>query len=152
MKANGHGLLCVPIYSARTGMLQTLQFIAGDGAKKMLTGGRMKDGFFPFQDTADFWNTARHRIGIVEGYATGSTLAETLHETATFAAFSAGNLKAVAQGLRARYAKTQIIIFGDNDANQIGQRYATEAARAVDGFIAIPPTTGYDWNDVRSAA
>jgi len=147
VKANGHGLLVVPIYSAVTGYLQTVQLIDREGNKKMLTGGRMKEGCFPFQDRADFWQTAHRRLGIVEGFATGATLAETLHETAMFAALSAGNLKAVAQALRARYPKAQIIIFGDNDANQIGQRYAMEAARAVDGFIAVPPIPGLDWND-----
>ena len=152
VRENGHGLLVIPIYSVVTGKLQTVQFVDRDGNKKMLTGGRVKDGCFPFSDTPNFWQTAHHRTGLVEGFATGATLAETLHETATFAAFSAGNLKAVAQGLRARYPKSQIIIFGDNDANQIGQRCAMEAARAVDGFIAIPPTTGCDWNDVRGAA
>ena len=152
VKVNGHGLLCVPIFSALTGQLQSLQFIDRDGSKKMLTGGRMKDGCFPFRDVPNFWANANHRIGLAEGLATAATLSESLPETAMFCAFSAGNLANVAQALRTRYPASEITLFADNDISGIGQRYANAAARAIDGLVAVPPTPGHDWNDARAAA
>ena len=152
VKVNCNGLLCIPIFSARTGMLQTLQFIAGDGVKTMLTSGRLKEGCFPFQDGPDFWANAKRNIGIGEGLATCATLAESLPNVAMFAAFSAANLPNVAHALRQRFPDAQIVIFGDNDASGAGQRYAMAAAHAVDGFIAIPPIPERDWNDMRGAA
>ena len=152
VKANKHGLLVIPIYSAVTGKLQTIQMIANDGSKKMLTGGRFTNGCFPFSDVPNFWANAVHRIGIGEGWATCATLTETLHETAMFSAFSAGNLMNVARALRARYSDTSIVIYGDHDINGTGQRYANAAATAIDGLVAIPPIPGHDWNDARRAA
>ena len=154
VKANEHGWLVIPSYSAMTGKLQTVQLIDRHGNKKMLTGGRMKEGCFPFQDCPEFWQNALHRIGLAEGIATTSTLAESLPTVAMFAAFSAGNLGSVATALRARYPAAEITIYGDNDASGTGQRYATAAATAVCGLIAIPPIPGHDWNDflMRGAA
>ena len=152
LKTNARGLLVIPIYSALNGRLQTLQFIDRDGNKKMLTGGRCTNGCFPFSDVPNFWANAVHRSGIGEGWATCATLAESLPRVAVFVAFSAGNLLNVAHALRARYPIADITIFGDNAVNQIGQRYATDAARAVDGQVAIPPIPGHDWNDALRAA
>ena len=152
VKVNQHSLLVIPIYSAVTGRLQTIQRIDSDGNKTMLKNGRLSDGCFPFQDRPNFWQTALERTGIGEGWATCATLAESLPNVAIFAAFSAGNLIKVAQALRGRYPDAEITIFGDNDKNGIGQRYATETATAVNGLIAIPPIPGQDWNDMRGAA
>lgn len=154
VKCNGSGLIVIPIYSALNGLLQTVQFIASDGSKKMLTGGRLATGCFPFQDVPDFWAKAQRRIGIGEGWATCATLAESLPETAIFASFSAGNLIRVAMALRARYDDAAITIYGDNDVNGVGQRCASATASAIGGLLAIPPASGDDWNDhaVRGAA
>ncbi len=152
VRVNGYGLLVIPIYSASTGKLQTVQMIDADGNKKMLTDGRVSGGCFPFADMPDFWVNAEQRIGICEGYATGATLAETLPTVAMFAAFSAGNLLAVATALRVSFPDAKITLYADNDVNQIGQRYASAAATAIDGLVAIPPIAGCDWNDMRGAA
>ena len=147
VKFNGHGLLVIPIYSSVNGRLQSLQFIDPDGIKKMLTGGRVTGGCFPFSDVPNFWSNAERRIGVCEGWATGATLAESLPATAIFAAFSANNLVNVAKALRARFPDAVITVFGDNDVSGTGQKYANDAALAVNGFMSIPPTVGDDWND-----
>ncbi len=152
VKVNEHGLLAVPVFSATTGQLQTVQFIDRDGNKKMLTGGRVTGGCFPFSDVPNFWANAEKRIGVCEGWASGATLAESLPTTAMFAAFSAGNLSSVALALRARFISAQITIYGDHDESGVGQKYAVDAAVNVNGYVAIPPTPGADWNDYARAA
>ncbi len=146
---NRDGVLALPIYDARTGKLQSLQFIDGDGNKRMLTGGRTAYGCFPLRHTPEsFKRVAETRIGIAEGFATAATLALVLGDSvAMFAAFSAGNLANVATALREHYQSAEITIYGDNDANEVGQSAAIKAATAVRGFVAIPPTPGADWND-----
>ena len=150
VKVNGHGLLVIPIYSSVNGQLQSVQFIDPDGNKKMLIGGRVSGGCFPFSDMPNFWANADSRIGVCEGWATGATLAESLPTTAIFAAFSAGNLGNVATALRARFATAQITVFGDNDQSGTGQKYAIDAAVNANGYVAIPPIPGHDWNDYAS--
>lgn len=152
VKVNRHGLLVIPIYSVRNGKLQTVQLIDRNGNKKMLTGGRAAGGCYPFADVPHFWDNARHDIGVCEGWATGATLAESLPNVAMFAAFSAGNLLAVSQALRARFTVAELTLFGDNDISGIGQKYAHQAAFVVGGLVAIAPIPGCDWNDVRRAA
>ena len=148
VKVNEHRSLVIPIYSSVDGQLQSVQFIDSNGNKKMLTGGRVTGGCFPFSDVPYFWVNAESRLGVCEGWATGATLAESLPTTAIFAAFSAGNLGNVATALRARFTTAQITVFGDNDVSGTGQKYAIDAAVDVNGFVAIPPIPGCDWNDV----
>lgn len=148
VKANSQGLLVIPIYDARDGSLQSLQTIAPDGTKRMLAGGRLAYGLYPLAATDSFWEVTKISIGIAEGFATAATLADVLGETrAIYAAFSANNLKNVATALRRQFPQADIVLFGDNDGNGVGQRYATEAATAVNGRTVIPPVAGQDWND-----
>ena len=146
---NRDGVLVVPVYDARNGKLSSLQFIDGDGTKRMLTGGRMAYGCFPLRHTPESFKQAlQARIGIAEGYATCATLSHVVGDSvAMFSAFSAANLPNVALALREHYPSAEITLYADNDANEVGQRYATKAAIAVHGLIAIPPTPGADWND-----
>jgi putative DNA primase/helicase len=51
VKANSEGLLVIPIYDARDGLLQSLQTIAPDGTKRMLAGGRLAYGLYPLAAT-----------------------------------------------------------------------------------------------------
>lgn len=151
---NRDGVLVVPVYDARNGELSSLQFIDGDGTKLMLTGGRMAYGCFPLRHSLESFKRAlQTRCGISEGYATAASLATILGpSTAMFCAFSANNLVNVATALRERCPSAEITLYADNDENEIGQRYATKAAIAVNGLIAIPPTPGADWNDFARAA
>ena len=136
------GCLIIPLRDA-SGRIQTLEFVSPAGAKRFLAGGRKQGCCYEIPgDSA---------VTIVcEGYATGSSL----HEATGYAiacAMDAGNLRSVAQALRAAHPDTLIIIAGDHDAHGAGQRAAQDAARAVGGIVAIPAATGRDWNDVHRA-
>ena len=80
------------------------------------------------------------RILIAEGFATGATLHEiTGHAVAC--AFSAGNLKPVAEALKRKYPDTVLVICADDDHATDGNpgiSKATEAAQAVEGLLAVP--------------
>ena len=156
VKQNSDGVLVVPIYDSRTGKLQSLQFIDGDGTKRFLPGGRVAYGCFPLRHTAESFKRAiATRCGISEGYASAASLARVLGPSvAMFCAFSAGNLSNVATALREHYPNAEITLYADNDISGVGQSAATKAALAVNGFVAIPPTPGLDWQDeiARAAA
>jgi putative DNA primase/helicase len=139
------GTVLVPMvhYDATDGgKLAGLQKIAPDGEKRF-NNGMAKDG-------------AACRLGappadgdpilITEGYATGLSIREAILKTLpVFVAFDAGNLKAVAQRLRARYPLSPFIFCADDDwkttrADKVtpwnpGLEYAQAAAREV----------GYSW-------
>ena len=87
---------------------------------------------------------------VCEGFATGASVCEAA-ERAVIVAFSAANLRPVAEAMRAKYPELRIIIAGDNDKSGTGQRAAIEAARAVGGMVAIPAREGADWNDAAAA-
>jgi putative DNA primase/helicase len=154
VKSNGDGLLVIPVYHTRTKHLQSLQFIEGSGKKRFLSGGRLSYGCFPLRHSEEsFKQAVELRIGVAEGFATAATLARVLGDSAAmFAAFSAGNLLNVATALREQHPQAKITIYGDHDVNEVGQCAAIKAATAVNGFVAIPPIPGADWNDYARAA
>ncbi len=135
------GALVVPMRA--DGKLRSLQFIAADGAKLFLTGGRTRG----CSHAIGSWTPT---VSVVEGYATGASVHEATG-LAVVVAFSASNLKPVAEALREKHPDVRIIVAGDNDESGTGQRAALEAAQAVGGAVAIPPTEGHDWNDVHQA-
>ena len=156
MKAPGFagGWLLFPIHDARTGKLQSLQFIDCDGTKRVLPGGRAKYGCCPLRHSPESFKRAVPMcIGVAEGFATAATLAHALGDSvAMFCAFSSTNLANVAIALHERYLDAELTVYADNDLNEVGQRAAIKAATAVRGLIAIPPTPGADWNDYARAA
>lgn len=115
-------------------LLHGLQFIAPDGTKKFKFGTAKSGHYHSFGKIKD--NT----ILICEGYATGATLHEATGH-AVVVAFDAGNLKSVAIALRNKYPNFRFIICADNDVGTDGNPglvKATEAARMVNGLLAIP--------------
>lgn len=133
------GLLVLPIETVR-GQLTSLQFIADNGDKRMLTGGR-KNGCCVWVTRQDM----PRRVLITEGWATGATLAQHYTNAAVIAALDAGNLKKVAVAVRNRWRSTQIIVAGDDDRakpENVGRKAANEAALAVNGVVMLP-----DWPD-----
>ena len=148
------GVLVIPVYDARNGKLSSVQTIDADGEKRFLPGGRMAYGCSPLRHTAESLKRAlEQRIGAAEGWATAATLAHVLGPSiAMFAAFGAGNLANVATALREHYPNAEITIYGDNDESGVGQAAAIKAATTVQGFVAIPPKVGADWNDFARAA
>lgn len=153
------GALLVPMHNA-AGPVRNVQSISPSGEKRYIAGAE-KTGLFHMIDPD-------HRAGagpliVVEGYATGSTLHEATSGPVAVA-FDAGNLKPVAEALRAKYPNAPIVIAADNDHHlpaqnkpNVGVERAEAAAQAVDGRVIVPAFTEAekakgltDWNDLRA--
>lgn len=128
-------LLLIPARDV-SGQLQTLQFIGADGAKRFLSGGRIVGCYCPIGRPLD-------SLLICEGYATGATLYAATGR-AVAVCFSAGNLQPVARALRLKFPHLRLIVCADNDLTpgNPGVTHATQAARAVGGFLAVPQFEG----------
>jgi len=132
-----HGLktyrdsLLVPVQDVE-GDIHGLEFIGPDGGKRFKTGTDKYGHFFKIGGSGD-------EIIICEGYATGATIHEATG-AAVIVAFDAGNLLPVAQNIRAANPDAQITIAADDDATEgnPGLTKATEAARAINGLLAVP--------------
>jgi putative DNA primase/helicase len=146
------GALVAPLRNS-SGELHSLQFIGADGSKKFLTGGRIAGCYFIIADNPD------GPLVLCEGFATGASI----HEATGFAvicAMHAGNLEAVAVGLREKSPKREIIVAADNDQfteGNPGLTKATAAAKRICAKLAVPefqdvtaePT---DFNDLHQLA
>lgn len=147
--------LIVPILN-ELGKIQSLQFILPEklenGTDKLfLKGGRTGGGYFPIPAKD---GRIDGPLLIAEGFATASSLRlATGH--AVLAAFSAGNLSAVAQMARRKYPEREIILCADNDIetkDNPGVAKATMAAHAINGKLAICPVCdnhSTDFNDLQ---
>lgn len=144
--------LLVPVRDI-SGTLHGLQFIFPDGNKKFKSGTAVTGCYHAI-------GKPDGRILIAEGYATGATLHESTGH-AVACAFSAGNLKPVAEALKKKYPDTILIICADDDhatEGNPGLTKATEAARNVSGMLAVPcfPDTrkqqDTDFNDLARLA
>jgi putative DNA primase/helicase len=133
-----------------TGKLWSLQWIASDGTKRFLAGGRKKGCFHLIGTIED-----GKPIYVTEGYATGASVYMAIQQ-ATIIAFDAGNLEPVISELKTAYPKCPIVIAGDDDCwkeTNTGRRNAEQAANKYGCTIAFPtfkdvdakPT---DFNDV----
>ena len=153
IKASGaklHGdALAIPLRA--DGEIQSLQFIAPDGSKKFLTGGRVSGCYFSIGNPK-----GAAALAICEGFATGASIHEaTGHPVAV--AFNAGNLWAVAKAMREKFPDMKLILCADDDQHTEGNpgiRKATEAALSVGGLLAVPafssdrPEGATDFNDM----
>lgn len=145
MRVDRHGNLVVPVYVRRA--LVSLQFIAPDGSKRFLRGGRTQGGYCPISGD-------RSSVILCEGFATGATLAEATGHFVVVA-FNAGNLQAVAEYTRRQFPSGDIVVAADNDRATTGNpglQKATEAARAIHARLAVPEfpphVPGSDFNDL----
>ncbi|MEQ1969408.1 DUF927 domain-containing protein [Xenorhabdus nematophila] len=125
------------------------QTIKPDGKKRFITGTKKKGSFTPLSELSGSPDT----VLIAEGYATALTVSQ-LHRGLTLVAFDAGNLLPVSQWVREHYPKTKIIIAADNDIEpgepNKGKVSAEKAAKAVNGWVTLPPTEHKaDWDDYR---
>lgn len=128
--------LLVPARDAH-GALHTLQFIGADGAKRFLTGGRIAGCYFAI-------GQPRAALVLCEGFATACTIFQATG-LACAAAFSCGNLLAVARALRLKFPGLRIIVAADDDRETPGNpglTHAMAAAKAVRGFVAAPRFKG----------
>lgn len=127
------GMLLIPARDASG----TLQFIGPDGSKRFLSGGRIAGCYYAMGRPVD-------SLLLCEGYATAATVFQATG-VATAAVFNCGNLMAVARALRSKFPRLRIVVCADNDAatpGNPGLTKATEAARAVGGFVAVPRFEG----------
>lgn len=120
--------------------------IFGDRDKDFLKDG-CKEGLFysigkPL--TVNVGGVMRAVIIIGEGYATLASLHEVTGH-ACIVAFDAGNLMAVGKVFRERFPDAVLLFAADNDQWTLkpivnpGLFKATEAAKAVNGLVALPP-------------
>lgn len=126
------GQLVVPVRDEE-GQLHSLQFIAGDGRKTFLTGGRKRGCYHAIGRPCG-------TLAVCEGYATGATIYSATG-IATAIAFDAGNLLPVAKVLRRKFPALALVVCADNDtqtAGNPGLTAATAAARAVGAALAVP--------------
>jgi putative DNA primase/helicase len=124
--------------------LWTLQFIASDGTKTFMTGGRKKGCYFVIGNPENSESIADHisEIFICEGYATGATVHECTGEAVVIAFCTAG-LKPVIQIIHRKYPNAKIVICADNDQyheNGVnpGVEKAIEAAKEVNALVVKP--------------
>lgn len=142
------GALVVPL-RAVAGERHSLQFIGPDGSKRFLTAGRVAGCFFSVAEKPD------GALVICEGVATGASVFEAT-KFATVAALNAGNLKVVAEALRAKWPEREIIVAGDNDQftdGNPGLSKSREVALAIGARQAVPKfadtaTKPTDFNDL----
>jgi phage/plasmid primase-like uncharacterized protein len=144
-----HHKLVVPVCEV-DGSIQSLQFIWLDieegFVKKFLRSALVSGGFHLIGK----WGA---KVFIAEGYATAATVHEAT-DTAVACVFNCYNLKSVAQALRKKYPKIELVICADDDHARKGNpglTHANEAAKAVNAKVVVPKFTkehGTDWNDL----
>lgn len=117
------------------GKIQSLQFIDERGKKRFMPDGRVSGCYFSMGSVA-----GAEALCITEGFATGATVHSATHFPVAVA-FNAGNLEAVAKGLREKFPELTLVICADDDISTEGNpgvQTASAAAKAVDGKLAIP--------------
>ena len=140
------GALLIPLFYG--GEIVSLQAIYPSGQKTFLAGGRVSGCYFPLEPAPE----AVQAIYIGEGFATVAALKENLDvEGGLFVvAFTANNLKAVAQGYRTDYPNTYIAIAADNDRwtpGNPGITKAREAGAIIGADVIYPDFEGLDISD-----
>ncbi|MBP0132438.1 MAG: DUF3987 domain-containing protein [Nitrosospira sp.] len=142
-----NGALMMPLKLG--GKITSLQFINAKGEKRFLPDGE-KGGFVIGKLEAG------RPVCICEGFATGASIHEATGH-AVVAAFDAGNLRKMAEALRAKHPDARIVLCADDDYQTEGNpglAKATEAAQTVSGLLALPvfgtnkPDKVTDFNDM----
>ena len=138
-RVTGDGRLMVPLYNGN-GELSSIQYIDQDGGKLYHPGGATSACFnvLGVLDDVD-------AIYIAEGFATAATITQVTGKPCAVA-YSASNLVPVTGILKAAHPTLDICIFADNDASNVGQRYAEQASAKYGVRMTMPPVLG-DAND-----
>ncbi len=138
--------LIVPLYN-EANELVNVQLIREDGTKRYLAGGQKAEAYHRIDGGG--------LVAVTEGYATGLSVYLATGAT-VYCAMDGGNLLNVAKIARRQHPTAEIIVCGDHDLdeagqrNEITQRQTEEAAIAVEAVVALPPIPG-DWNDYHQA-
>ncbi|CAE6816687.1 hypothetical protein R69658_05659 [Paraburkholderia aspalathi] len=113
-----------------SGVLTSVEMIDESGRKSALVGGAKAGAYW----TACEPTNESKRILIAEGCADALSVHLCTGDAAV-AALSAGNLKRVAEAMRAAHLDAKVIICGDRGN---GAKQAREAAQAIGGSVAFP--------------
>lgn len=127
--------------------------------KDFLPGGKKRGCFYAIGKPAN--DDLAPTIYICEGYATAASV-HLATGCPVIVAFDAGNLRPVAERIRARYPRGNLVVAADNDRwtalpfENPGVHYGTQAAREVGARLVVPefadlasrPT---DFNDLHVA-
>ena len=131
-----------------SGAVAAAQTITPQGEKRLLTGSAKRGAYHAVNAPE-----SPQSVLIAEGLATALSVHLMRPDALTVAAIDAGNLLPVAEVMRRKHPKAQIIIAADNDHHQngeanTGREAAEKAALSVAGWVALPPTDyKADWND-----
>mgnify|MGYP001610832085 CR=1 FL=1 len=126
------GRLAVPLMDA-AGAVHSLEFIAPDGKKLFLAGGRKKGLFFLLGQPGPV-------LCVAEGFATAASVHEA-SELPVAVAFDCGNLEPVSAALRKAWPGTRLVLCADDDwrtDRNPGLTAARKAAAACGGVVAVP--------------
>ncbi|HBC7420857.1 TPA: DUF927 domain-containing protein [Serratia marcescens] len=125
------------------------QVIKPDGDKRLVAGTVKKGAFYAVNTLINV-----QTVILAEGLATALSAHQMRPDALAVAAIDAGNLLPVAEVMRRTYPEAQIIIAADNDIKpgepNTGREAAEKAAKAVSGWLTLPPTDDKaDWDDYR---
>lgn len=141
-----------------SGAVTAAQTITPHGEKHLLTGSAKRGAYHLINEQEE-----PQGIIIAEGLSDALTSGLIRSEAMIVASIDAGNLPAVAEVIRHKYPKPEIIIAADNDwhlpgeldeqgkpKKNTGKIAAEKAALAVSGWVALPPTDyKSDWDSLR---
>jgi len=138
-RVDGKGLrqlnrqLLVP-YRNIDGILAAVGTIKPDGKKRFLPGSILSGSFMLLGEISD-------RVYICEGYATGASIYQAL-QTTTVICGSAGNLVPVANQIRQKFSRLEMIFMADDDQDsEINHGViAAEKATGLVGGIVVSPS------------
>ncbi|HIG3165840.1 TPA: toprim domain-containing protein, partial [Klebsiella pneumoniae] len=131
-----------------SGAVAAAQTITPHGEKRLLTGSAKRGAYHAVNAPE-----SPQSVLIAEGLATALSVHLMRPDALAVAAIDAGNLLPVAEVMRRKHPKAQIIIAADNDHHQngeanTGREAAEKAALSVAGWVSLPPTDyKADWND-----
>ncbi|XWY11345.1 primase-helicase zinc-binding domain-containing protein [Photorhabdus asymbiotica UENP] len=140
-----------------SGTITGAQTIKPNGEKRLVAGTQKKGSVIPVSEITGTPDTCI----ITEGYATALTVSQ-LHEGVVLAALDEGNLPNVAEQVRERWPDAKIILAADNDWHEsgeldkngkpkknVGKIAAEKTAKAINGWVTLPPTEyKADWDSV----
>nr|WP_172960882.1 DUF927 domain-containing protein [Phytobacter sp. SCO41] len=135
------------------GVITGGQLISPEGEKNLLPGSQLTGAFIALTDIP---TNPPEQVIITEGFATALT-ASLLSSGWVVAAVAATNLVRVAERIRQKWPDTRIVMAADNDLldgkENTGRIWAEKAAKAVSGWVTLPPTRHKaDWDDFRQEA
>ena len=143
-RQDNKGMLLLPVMD-NSGKVQSLQYIAPDGTKRFLAGGKIQGGYFLISGKSE------NPFVLCEGYATGASI-HLAYGSTVYVVFSANNLPAVANLVRSHFPDKTLLICADND--ETGQNKGLEAAQAVQARLVLPSFStgkGTDFNDLHQS-